>query len=132
MTTFIDSSAIYAFLDRRDANHPRAEEAWQRLLDNEVPLLTHSYVLLEIIALLQHRLGLAAVRALHEDLAPLLQIHWIGEAQHQAAVAAVLAAAKRKLSVVDWASFQVMRENGVRAVFCFDQHFRDQGFDVIP
>jgi predicted nucleic acid-binding protein len=29
-------------------------------------------------------------------------------------------------------SFQLMRESGVREAFCFDQHFREQGFGTIP
>jgi predicted nucleic acid-binding protein len=45
---------------------------------------------------------------------------------------AVLAATRKKLSLVDCASFQTMRELGVRSVFCFDSHFREQGFDALP
>jgi predicted nucleic acid-binding protein len=26
----------------------------------------------------------------------------------------------------------LMRESGVREAFCFDQHFREQGFGTIP
>jgi len=45
---------------------------------------------------------------------------------------AVLSANRKKLSLVDCVSFQVMRETGIRTAFCFDEHFREQGFDVIP
>jgi len=57
---------------------------------------------------------LAAVRALHEEVTPLLQVDWVSEEQHRAAVEAVLAAARKKLSVVDCVSFQTMRNRGVR------------------
>ncbi|MBI3693716.1 MAG: PIN domain-containing protein [Acidobacteria bacterium] len=132
MTTFVDTSAIHAVFDRDDTNHARAAETWHRLVGDGAPLLTTNYVLLETSALLQRRLGLADLRAFHESVAPLLEIHWIDEARHQAAVEAVLAAGKRKLSVVDCASFQVMRQLGVHTVFCFDEHFREQEFEVIP
>jgi predicted nucleic acid-binding protein len=33
---------------------------------------------------------------------------------------------------VDCVSFQTMRQSGVRHVFCFDAHFREQGFMVRP
>jgi uncharacterized protein len=46
-------------------------------------------------------------------------------------VAAVLAAARKKLSLVDCVSFQIMRQQGVRASFCFDSHFGEQGFAVL-
>jgi len=33
---------------------------------------------------------------------------------------------------VDCLSFQTMRQYGVRAVFCFDAHFGEQGFLTKP
>lgn len=95
-------------------------------------LVTNNYVLLETTALLQHRLGVAAVRALYEDIVPLLQIDWISEEQHRAGPKAMLAAARRKLSLVDCVSFQTMRHHGLRSAFSFDAHFRGQGFDTKP
>jgi predicted nucleic acid-binding protein len=81
---------------------------------------------------LQNRLGLTALRAFHEDIAPLLMVDWIMEQQHMASAGAVLAAGRKKLSLVDCTSFDSMRKYGVRDVFCFDRHFREQGFEVIP
>ena len=132
MTVFVDTSAFYAVFDSDDANHSAAKETWTRLLRGPTRLVTNNYVLLETGALLQHRLGIAALRALQEDVVPLLQVDWISETRHRAGMEAVLAASRRKLSLVDCVSFQVMRENGVRAVFCFDDHFREQGFETMP
>ena len=132
MTAFVDTSAFYAVLDADDSNHRRASEAWRRLLAGATLLFTTNYVLLETAALLQHRLGIAAIRAFHENVSPLLRVEWIEESGHKAAVEAVLAAGKKKLSLVDCVSFQVMREVGVRTVFCFDRHFGEQGFEIIP
>lgn len=131
MTVFIDTSAFYAVFDRDDSNHHRALAGWERLLRQPEDLLTSNYVLLETGALLQHRLGIAALRAFHEDVVPLLRVEWVPEQRHRAAVEAMLAAARKKLSVVDCTSFQTMRECGARTAFCFDNHFREQGFEVI-
>jgi predicted nucleic acid-binding protein len=65
---------------------------------------------------------------LYEEVTPLLQIEWVSEEQHRAAIEAALAAGRRKLSLVDCASFQTMRNRGLRTAFCFDTHFREQGF----
>lgn len=132
MTVFVNTSAFYAVFDRDDSNHDRARGAWERLLFESASLLTTNYVLLEISALLQHRLGIAALRTFQEDVLPLLRVEWILEQRHQAGVEAVLAAARKKLSPVDCVSFQTMRLNAVHTAFCFDSHFREQGFDVIP
>ncbi|MGH9661776.1 MAG: type II toxin-antitoxin system VapC family toxin [Bryobacteraceae bacterium] len=131
MTVFIDTSAFYALLDQDDSNHARALAVWRRLLQDGARLMTHNYVLVETSALVQHRLGLTAVRVFQDDVVPLLGVEWISEARHRAGVTAVLAASRGKLSLVDCISFQTMREGGVRSAFCFDRHFYEQGFDVL-
>lgn len=132
MTVFVDTSAFYAVFDRDDANHSRAKPVWERLLREQATLLTNNYVVIETSALLQHRLGVAALRAFLEDVVPLLQLDWISEHRHKAGAEAVLAGSRRKLSLVDCISFQTMREHGVRTAFCFDRLFREQGFEVVP
>ena len=71
---------------------------------------------------------MAAVRAFHEDVVPLLQVDWITAEGRRSGREAMLAAGRKKLSLVDCVSFQTMRQYGVRAAFCFDVHFREQGF----
>ena len=135
MTVFVDTSAFYAVVDRDDENHRAASRVWMDLLDRldrDIGLLTNNYVLLETLALLQHRIGAAALRTFHQDVQPLVEIDWVSSQRHQAGVEAVLTAGRRKLSVVDCVSFQTMAGRGVRAAFCFDRHFREQGFEVIP
>jgi len=131
VTVFVDTSAFYAVLDRDDSNHERASRTWTRLLRESSTLRTTNYVLLETCALLQHRLGLPALRSFHEDVVPLLEVDWILGSRHQAGIEAALAAARKKLSLVDCVSFQVMRAHGLRDVFCFDAHFREQGFEIV-
>ena len=128
MTVFADTSALYAVLDRDDANHGTASRLWRELLQAEDTLVTHNYVLVETSALLQHRIGVAAVRSFYEDMVPVFRIEWIDEARHRMAAGMVLSAGRRKLSLVDCASFVVMSELGIEEVFCFDRHFAEQGF----
>jgi predicted nucleic acid-binding protein len=132
MIVFIDTSAFYAVLDRDDANHPAAKEAWTQLVGDAATLFTSNYVLLETTAVLQHRIGVAAVRSFHEDVVPLLQVDWVTEEGHRAGVEAVLAAGRKNLSLVDCLSFQTMRRLGIRTAFCFDAHFGEQGFTTQP
>jgi len=132
VTIFLDTSGLYAVFDRDDANHSAAKTAWAEWLREGTVLLTNNYVLLETTALLQHRIGIAAVRALHEDVTPLLQVDWVTEERHRAGMEAVLAATRRNLSLVDCISFQTMRARGVRTAFSFDAHFREQGFVTKP
>ncbi|MDP2915054.1 MAG: PIN domain-containing protein [Candidatus Aminicenantes bacterium] len=131
MNIFIDTSAFFAVLDKRDRNHSAADRIWQRIITTGDVLLSHNYVLVEISALLQHRLGLEAVRTFEEDFVPLLNVLWIEEQTHRSAVSALLAASRRSLSLVDCASFEVMRAAGIRTAFVFDSDFKAQGFEVL-
>lgn len=132
MSVFFDTSAVFAMLDRDEDAHARVRDEWVRLVAERAPFVTTSYVVVELYALVQRRLGMEALRVLDGDVLPLVQVEWIGADDHQAAAQAVLTANRRDLSLVDCASFQVMRRLGIRTAFTLDGHFTEQGFDVIP
>ena len=88
--------------------------------------------LLETVAVLQRRFGIQSVRAFHADIIPVLNVEWIDAALHRAATAALLAAGRRGLSLVDCTSFEVMRRLGLNTAFAFDADFADQGFNTLP
>ena len=132
MSTFVDTSALFALLDGDDENHERASRTWQTLSDRDEDLLTTNYVLVETFALFQNRLGLEAVRNLQEIFVPLIGVFWITEDVHAVAAAILLTAGKRRLSLVDCASFEAMRRSGVTRAFAFDRHFAEQGFERVP
>lgn len=61
MNVFVDTSAFLAMLDADDAYHEQAREAWIDLIKQEETLVCSNYVLVESFALVQNRLGMAAV-----------------------------------------------------------------------
>jgi predicted nucleic acid-binding protein len=89
---FIDTSAIYAILDRNDSDHEAAAQCLLKLLKSADPLFTTNYVLVESCALAQNRFGMDAIRSIQEDLLPVLEIAWVDEAIHSIATAVLLAA----------------------------------------
>ena len=132
MSIFIDTSAFYALLDRDDRNHKKAKEKWVEILGRSPVLVTTNYILVETFALLQSRLGLDAPRGFQENIFPILKVEFITAEMHRAATAALLSAGRRRLSLVDCVSFEMMRDLGIRTALSFDMHFKEQGFDVIP
>jgi len=110
----------------------RAGETWGSLLRSGALLFSSNYVLVECLALVQNRLGMPAARALLQDQVPLISTLWVDAGDHDAAIQALLAAGRRKLSLVDCVSFQIMRRFGFQEVFTFDPYFEDQGFRMLP
>ncbi len=73
-----------------------------------------------------------AVRVFQEDIVPVLNIKWVDEIIHKIGISSLLAASRRRLSLVDCVSFEIMRQMGFKVAFTFDSHFRDQGFKCLP
>jgi uncharacterized protein len=132
VSLFVDTSAFFAVLDADDAMHAAARGEWERQLRNGVSLHTCSYVLVETSALLQRRIGMDALRSFTADILPVVNVAWVDEAVHRSAYHALLVASRRDISLVDCASFETMRRLGISEVFCFDPHFSEQGFTVVP
>ena len=128
MIAFVDTSAWFALLDADDQHHGAARKAWLAGLKANDTLVTSNYVVVETVALVQHRLGFDAVRAFWRDLLPLVEVEWVNSEEHVAAMAALMAAARRGLSLVDCTSFQIMEKLAIQTVLAFDRHFAEQGF----
>lgn len=132
MSLFVDTSALLAFLDADQPRHADVIDAWTRAVAEERPLVTSNYVLVESFALVQRRLGLEPLRAMADILVPMLRPLWVDEGLHAAAVAALLAANRRGLSLVDCTSFELMRSHGLTDALALDADFARQGFRLLP
>lgn len=126
----IDTSAIYSALDANSPDHALARQTFEGLQPDD--LVTHNYVVLETVALVQHRLGTAATRTLADAVLPSIAVLYVDEGVHAAAMAALLARAGKRTSLVDLVSFEIMRRHGIRTAFAFDDDFRRAGFALVP
>lgn len=93
--------------------------------------MTSSYVLVETYALFGRRVGMHAVKEFREDFAPLFDVVWIDNELHEKAVDLLFQHASRRLSLVDAASFIVMREERIDEAFAYDRHFDTEGFLLV-
>jgi predicted nucleic acid-binding protein len=126
---FLDTSAIYAMADQADPQHGCARERFQILLDAGERVLTHNYVLVEAMALIQSRLGMAAALKFARDCRA-FEIEWVDEATHEEAVRRLGRAGKRRISLVDQVSFLVMQRRGVNVALALDPDFELEGFQL--
>jgi predicted nucleic acid-binding protein len=130
VTVFVDTSALYAYLDARDADHAVAAQAFASLRDER--RVVHNYILVETEALVRARLGAAASARFHAELVPVLDVEWVSAELHDVALSSLRTAGRRDLSLVDCVSFEVMRRRQVDTAFAFDDDFVTAGFRIIP
>lgn len=128
MTVFVDTSAFLAILNAADECHQAASEAWRRCVRDGADLVTSNYVLVETTALLQRRHGLPGVKAFAEGLMAVVRTEWITPEQHQIALAGAMAGGRHGPSLVDCASFEVIRTLDAPSVLAFDEHFAERGY----
>ncbi len=130
MTVFADTSGIFALLVRNDYMYVRAQSVFQSFANNNVNLLSSSYVLVETIALLQRRVGMDAVRDFQEKILPLIEIIWVDSYWHEKAINRLILLNQKKVSLVDCLSFVLMEAKEIDTVFSFDSHFERNGFSL--
>ena len=123
---FVDTSAIYALAGARERHHREARRSFDALLQAERPLVTHSYVLSEAMALLHERLGRHVALTFAVE-ARRFDVEWVDDHLHRAAVEG-LRDAPVGVGLVDQVSFLVMRRRGIEEAFAFGEHFRRAGF----
>ena len=131
MVVFVDTSAFINLLDEDDEHHAAAAATWLRLLNEHASLRSTDYVRVETWSLLQARFGMEAVRKLDRSYLPVVDWLHVTEPQFAAAKTLVLSANRRGFSLVDAASFTVMRDEAIDTAFAFDRHFREQGFKLL-
>lgn len=132
MSTFIDTSAFFAILDSGDEFHKESKDTFLRLIEDKEIFHSSNYIVIETMVLIQNRLGLDALRAFQDDIVPIINIHWVDERIHNIAVSSLLITRRKNISFIDYTSFELMRLLGLKKVFTFDKHFKEQSFKLLP
>lgn len=129
---FVDSSAIYATVGRRDPNHSRARILDQALRQSDVELITTNFIVAEAHALILGRMNRTiALETLRRIDQGGLSVIRIEEEDELAARLIVERYTDKNFSLVDAMSFVVMDALGLRTAFAFDVNFRQYGFATL-
>lgn len=125
----VDTSAVYALLDRRDRCHQAASAALEDLRRKRTEPLLTNFIVAECHALALSRLGAEIARQwLLESIWPIERVGPQDEARAKTIVVQYL---DKTFSYTDATSFAVMERLGLETAFAFDPHFRQYGFQVI-
>ncbi len=126
----VDTSALIALLDADDPRHAVTVEAFAGMRDAN--LVTHGYVVAESLAVTRRRFGWDGVRALFDDLLPIIDTIAIDQDLHTAAVDAYRRADPSSVSFVDRVSLHVIRRDGIDTVFALDPDLASPGVTLLP
>lgn len=130
MNIFADTSGLFSLIAKNDYMHVRAQENFRYFAEHNVRLITSSFVLVETSALLQRRIGLAALNDFNMKILPLLEVIWVDDKWYSKAMQRLMSVNKRDISLVDHLSFEVMEALQIDCAFAFDKHFKENGFTL--
>ena len=131
---FLDTSGLFAALDRSSDRHEEVAAEFQRLLRGGVPLVTTDAVVMELHGLTLGRRGPAvALEAIERILgSPRVRLVASGPRAIRSAVAFLRTRPDRGISLVDALSFAAMREHEVATALALDSDFVAEGFVTVP
>ena len=125
----VDTSAIYALVDRNDTYHRKAVTILRSLARRGLSPLLTNFILAEAHALLLSRLGAEMAREW------LLRQVWPVEAvtspDEEKAKEIIRRYVDKTFSYTDATSFAVMERLGLKEAFAFDPHFRQYGLTLL-
>jgi len=125
----VDTSAVYALLDRDDDNHAGAKARLESLRRaRSEPVLTN-FVVAECHALFLARLGADVAR--RWLVSNVWRIERVGEADEDRAREIIRTDVDKSFSYTDATSFAVMERMRLRQAFAFDRHFEQYGFELV-
>lgn len=130
---FVDTSGLYALIDRRDRHHKTARTAVEAHVRAGRKLVVTDYVVSETVTLARARSGAAAALRVLDlvDQSVGIRIEWIGPPRFDATKAFVRRHAGHGCSFTDCSSFVVMRELTLKQALTSDGHFAEAGFEPL-
>ena len=129
----VDTSALIAVTDPREAWHEAAAATWRRLREARERFLVTDLILAETIAWLRRRAGHDVALRAGERLmsSAVTELVFVDQALLQQAWLLFRRHRDQELSLTDCVSFALLRARKLHRVFAFDDDFRALGFELV-
>ncbi|MDN5348448.1 MAG: hypothetical protein PWP65_2013 [Clostridia bacterium] len=122
----VDTSAIYALIDRSDDCHEKAKYLFKKLSERDVDLMLTNFILAETHALILSRLGHELAREWVKNL--IWKIERVKEEDEKRAREIIITYKDKSFSYTDATTFAVMERLKLNVVLAFDNHFAQFGW----
>lgn len=125
---FFDTSAIYAYINRKDPDHRRIKNIVAAFKGK---LVITNYIFDEIITLVSARLGHETALFVGSILrnSPQIENIWVTQNDETEAWKLFVERKDKEYSFTDCTSFVVMRRIGIKKSLALDGHFKQEGFE---
>lgn len=130
---FVDTSGLYALVEKNDAHHTRARRAVEKLLRAGRKLVLTDYIVDETTTLAKARSGKRVAMRLLDLLEQSagIRIEWIGSSRFEETKTFFRKHADHGYSFTDCTSFVVMNELELTQALTTDKHFPEAGFEAL-
>ncbi|MBI2089120.1 MAG: PIN domain-containing protein [Deltaproteobacteria bacterium] len=125
----VDTSAVYALIDRDDTYHRKAVALLRSLPRRGLTPLLTNFIVAESHALLLSRLGAGIAR--DWLLRQIWPVERIAADDEEKAREIVRRYTDKSFSYTDATSFVVMERLSIKEAFAFDPHFRQYGLKLV-
>ena len=130
---FVDTSALYAMVDKHDSRHKAVLEIVPKLVRAGRQLVVTDYIVTETVNLANARGGSFVARRVLDliEQSAGIRTEWMGPARFELTKAFYRKHADHAYSFTDCSSFVVMRELRMTEALTSDRHFREAGLQVL-
>lgn len=122
----VDTSAVYALLDRSDANHERAVALLKKMKGAGCNVILTNFIVAEAHALILAKLGRDLARSWLKGLC--WPVERVTAEDEERAREIIYTYEDKTFSYTDATTFAVMERMGIKRAFAFDKHFAQFGF----
>ncbi len=122
----VDTSAVYALLDKSDEKHDQAKNCLVKLDQNKNKVMLTNFIVAECHALISSRLNHDIARTW------IMNLYWpverVLEEDENSALQILKSYRDKTYTYTDATTFAVMERLGLDTAFAFDKHFIQYGF----
>lgn len=122
-SVFVDTSALYALINRSDIDHGRAIDCLSSLSDGNTSLITSNFILSETYTLILYKIGRTTALRVINGIRESYEIERISLKDEENAWQIITDFDDKNFSYVDATTFAIMTRLGLGEVFSFDDHF---------
>lgn len=120
---FVDTSALFALINRSDVDHERAKCYLSSLSQDNATLIISNFILSETYTLILYKIGRTPALNAVNGILKTCELERISEEDEQQAWRIINDFDDKDFSYVDVTTFAVMTRLGLTKAFSFDEHF---------